>query len=104
MPLAFVLDERDPVPAVFVPHTNQNGIATTTTGDQNILFIVDRDTILGEDGNSVVVSQAADTDERDKEIVKRVSSCGSWGQPGQREGSDMLGSAAPTICNAHTLG
>jgi hypothetical protein len=54
LPLAFVLNLRDPVSAVFVPYSNQNGI--TTTGDKDNLFLVDRYTIFCKDGNGVVVS------------------------------------------------
>jgi hypothetical protein len=60
---------------MLIPGPNQNGF--TSTGDEDILFMVDRDTLFGENGNSVVVSETANTDKGGGKVVKRVGACGT---------------------------
>ena len=59
MPVAFVLGEWDAVTAGLVTHANKNGFALAS--DEDIMFFVDGDTVLCEDGDVAVIAGLANT-------------------------------------------
>ena len=61
VPLAFGLYQRDAVAPVFIVNTDEDRV--TMAGNENIVLFVDGDTILGEDGDGVVISKATNADE-----------------------------------------
>ena len=75
LPIAFVLDEWDSAPTVFVAFSNEEGF--TLASDEHILFFVDGDTRLGEDGNGAIITSLANTHEGMWEVLEGFGLCGS---------------------------
>ena len=73
LPIAFVLDERDLVPTMFVACSNEGGF---TLARVHPVF-VDGDAGLSVDGNGAIIASFANTHEGTWEVLERVSLCGS---------------------------
>jgi hypothetical protein len=52
--LSFLLDEGNEVAVVAITYANENGV--TLTGDEDILFVVDDDSVFGENGDFPVLA------------------------------------------------
>ena len=87
MPITFVLDEWDAVPAVCDPCSNEEGF--TLASDEYILLLVDGHARLGEDGNGAVIACFADTHEGMWEVLEGVGLCGSGQELREGELADM---------------
>ena len=75
LPIAFVLDEWDLVPTVFVTCSNKEGF--TLASDEYILFFVDGHARLGEDGNGAIIASFTNTYEGMWEVLEGVGLCSS---------------------------
>ncbi len=73
LPISFVLDEWDSVPARFVACSNEEGF--TLASDEYVLFFVDGDAGLGENGNGAIIASFADTHEGMWEVLEGVDVC-----------------------------
>ena len=72
--MAFGLNQRDTVSSVFVTNADEDWVAAA--GDEHVMLFVDGDSISGEDGDSVVVGEATNTDEGIGEVIECVCLCG----------------------------
>ncbi len=73
LPIAFLLDEWDLVPTVFVACSNEEGF--TLASDEYVLFFVDGDAGLRENGNGAIIASFADTHEGMWEVLEGVHVC-----------------------------
>ena len=73
-------------------------------GDEHIMLFVDSDSVLGEDGDSVVVGKATNADERIEEVIECVCLCGVSEKVGERKRGDVLPMAGAAIGNANAFG
>jgi hypothetical protein len=67
------LDEWDLVPPVLVACSNEEGF--TLASDEYVLFFVDGDAGLGENGNGAIIASFADTHEGMWEVLEGVDVC-----------------------------
>ena len=102
LPLAFCLNQRDTVLSVFIANTDEDWVSTA--GDEYVVLFVDSDSVLGEDGDSVVVGKATDADERIGEVIECVCLCGVGRKVGERKHCDVLPVAGAAIGNANAFG
>jgi hypothetical protein len=77
LPLAALLDERNAVASLVIPDPNENGL--TLACDEYVGLMMNRDTISCENGDSVVIREPANTEQRSGELVEGVGACGSRG-------------------------
>ena len=82
LPLAALLDERNAVAPLVITDPNKNGLSLAR--DEHVGLAMDGDTIFCENGDSVVIGEPANTEQRSGELVEGVGSCGTRGQVRER--------------------
>jgi hypothetical protein len=102
LPLASLLCEGNAVATLVISNSNQNGF--TLARDKNVGLVMNRYTITGENGDSVVIGEPTYTEQRRGELVKGVGSCSSRGKVRERQSSNVLCSTGRAIGNTDTFG
>ncbi len=102
LPLASLLCERNAVATLVVSNANQNGF--TLARDEDVGLVMNRDTITGENGDSVVIGEPTYTEQRSGELVKGVGSCSSRVEARERQSSNVLCRTGGAIGNTDTFG
>jgi hypothetical protein len=101
-PVVTVLGERDTIPTVVVANPYQDGF--TLAGDEDIVFLMDGDTVCCKDGDGAIVGQFAYAHEGVREVLEGVSfgCCGR--EPFEWESGLVGGAADVAIGHSYLFG
>ena len=100
-PLSLLLDQWYLIVPLLISYVNEDGGALASY--EHVFFLVDNDTILGEDGCVAIVIDLAHTHERCGELIKRICIGYSLGELWQWKLGLPLALARPCVGHSNLL-